>query len=376
MADKRDYYEVLGVQKNASADEIKKAYRKCAKENHPDLHPGDTACEQRFKEANEAYEVLSDPDKRAKYDQFGFAAFDPSGFQSSAEGFGGFADILNDLFGGGFGGFGGGFGDIFGGGAARRNGPRQGESVRSSVTISFEEAAFGCTKELDVLKVEQCSKCGGSGAAEGTTAETCTNCKGSGVVMQTQRTPFGVMQSQTACPHCGGKGKIIKEPCPTCKGKGMVRRSRKVKVEIPAGIDHGQTISLRGLGSAGINGGPNGDLLVTVSVREHKDFQREGSSVLYELPISIVQASLGAEVEVPTLDGKVKYTIPEGTQSGSVFRLRGKGIPYLRGSGRGDQYITVTVETPRGLNEKQKELLRQLGESFGETPPKKKGLVR
>ena len=376
MADKRDYYEVLGVQKSASADEIKKAYRKCAKENHPDLHPGDTACEQRFKEANEAYEVLSDPDKRAKYDQFGFAAFDPSGFQSSAEGFGGFADILNDLFGGGFGGFGGGFGDIFGGGAARRNGPRQGESVRSSVTISFEEAAFGCTKELDVLKVEQCSKCGGSGAAEGTTAETCTNCKGSGVVMQTQRTPFGVMQSQTACPHCGGKGKIIKEPCPTCKGKGMVRRSRKVKVEIPAGIDHGQTISLRGLGSAGINGGPNGDLLVTVSVREHKDFQREGSSVLYELPISIVQASLGAEVEVPTLDGKVKYTIPEGTQSGSVFRLRGKGIPYLRGSGRGDQYITVTVETPRGLNEKQKELLRQLGESFGENPPKKKGLFR
>ena len=376
MADKRDYYEVLGVQKSASADEIKKAYRKCAKENHPDLHPGDAACEQRFKEANEAYEVLSDPDKRAKYDQFGFAAFDPSGFQSSAEGFGGFADILNDLFGGGFGGFGGGFGDIFGGGGARRNGPRQGENVRSSVSISFEEAAFGCSKELDVLKVEQCSKCNGTGAAEGTTAETCSNCRGTGVVMQTQRTPFGVMQSQTACPHCGGKGKIIKEPCPTCKGKGMVRRSRKVKVEIPAGIDHGQTISLRGLGSAGQNGGPNGDLLVTVSVREHDDFQREGSSVLYELPISIVQAALGAEVEVPTLDGKVKYTIPEGTQSGSVFRLRGKGIPYLRGSGRGDQYITVTVETPKGLNEKQKDLLRQLGESFGENPPKKKGFFR
>jgi len=375
MADKRDYYEVLGLEKSASADEIKKAYRKCAKENHPDLHPGDKACEQRFKEANEAYEVLSDPDKRAKYDQFGFAAFDPSGFQSSAEGFGGFADILNDLFGGGFGGFGGGFGDIFGGGA-RRNGPRQGESVRSSVSIRFEEAAFGCTKELDVLKVEPCSKCNGSGAAEGTTAETCSHCKGSGVVMQAQRTPFGIMQSQTTCPHCGGKGKIIKEPCPTCKGKGMVRRSRKVKVDIPAGIDHGQTISLRGLGSAGQNGGPNGDLLVTVSVREHEDFQREGSSVLYELPISIVQAALGAEVEVPTLDGKVKYTIPEGTQSGSVFRLRGKGIPYLRGSGRGDQYITVTVETPKGLNEKQKELLRQLGESFGENPPKKKGLFR
>ncbi len=370
MADKRDYYEVLGVNKNASADEIKKAYRKAAKDNHPDLHPGDKECEARFKEANEAYEVLSDESKRAKYDQFGFAAFDPSGFQSSGEGFGGFADILNDLFGGGFGGFGG-----FGGTQQRRNGPRQGESVRSNVTISFEEAAFGCTRELNVQKVEDCASCKGSGCAEGTGAETCTRCHGSGVVMQTMRTAFGTMQTQTTCPECGGSGKHIPHPCPTCKGKGRVRKNRKVKADIPAGIDDGQTISLRGLGSVGINGGPNGDLLVNVTVRPHDKFAREGSSVLYELPISFSQAALGASVEVPTIDGNVKYNIPEGTQSGSVFRLKGKGIPYLRGSGRGDQYITVTVQTPTNLSEKQKSLLRELGESFGEKEKKKKGLL-
>ena len=375
MADKRDYYEVLGVEKGATADEIKKAYRKMAKENHPDLHPGDKACEARFKEANEAYEVLSDPDKRAKYDQYGFSAFDPSGFQSSADGFGGFADILNDLFGGsGFGGFG--FGNGFGGTQRTRNGPRQGESVQASVTLSFEEAAFGCSRELEVLKVEPCDKCHGTGCADGTTPEVCPECKGSGVVMQTQRTPFGMMQTQGPCPRCGGSGRIIHQPCPTCKGKGMVRRQRKIKVDIPAGIDDGQTISLRGLGSAGRNGGPAGDLLVTVSVRTHPQFRRDGTSVLYELPISIAQASLGAEVEVPTLDGKVKYTVPEGTQSGTVFRLRGKGIPFLRGGGRGDQYITVRVVTPKSLTAEQKELLRQLGESLGDAGLKKKGIFR
>ncbi len=375
MADKRDYYEVLGVSKSATTDEIKKAYRKCAKENHPDLHPGDKACEARFKEANEAYEVLSDADKRAKYDQYGFSAFDPSGFQSSAEGFSGFADILNDLFGGGFGGGFGGFGDIFGGGSQRsRSGPRQGDSVHTSVSVSFEEAAFGCSKELDVLKVEQCDRCRGTGCADGTTPEICPDCRGSGTVTQTQRTPFGLMQTQGACPRCGGTGKIIHSPCPTCKGKGMVRRSRKVKVDIPAGIDDGQIISLRGLGSAGRNGGIPGDLLVTVAVRAHAQFRRDGTSVLFELPVSIVQAALGAEVEVPTLDGKVKYTVPEGTQSGSVFRLRGKGIPFLRGNGRGDEYITVTVVTPKSLSERQKELLRELGESMGDAGLKKKGL--
>ena len=370
MADKRDYYEVLGVAKTASADEIKKAYRKKAKENHPDLHPGDKNCEARFKEVNEAYEVLSDPDKRAKYDQFGFSAFDPSGFQSSAEGFGGFADILNDLFGGGFGGFGG-----FGGTTRNPNAPQRGGNVSAGVSVNFSEAAFGCKRELDVQKVEECDACHGTGCESGTTPEICSDCKGSGVVTRTTRTAFGMMQTQDNCPRCGGTGKIIHHPCATCRGKGMVRRQRKIKVDIPAGIDDGQTISLRGLGSAGRNGGPAGDLLVTVTVRNNTEFERDGNSVLYELPISIVQASLGAEVEVPTLDGKVKYSVPEGTQSGTVFRLRGKGIPYLRGGGRGDQFITVRVDTPKNLTGEQKELLRKLGESFGDKGlAKKKGL--
>ncbi|MBE6967111.1 MAG: molecular chaperone DnaJ [Ruminococcaceae bacterium] len=365
MADKRDYYEVLGVDKSASEDELKKAYRSLAKKYHPDLHPGDAEAEARFKEVNEAYEVLSDADKRAKYDQFGFAAFDPSGFQSSAEGFGGFADILNDLFGGGFGGFGG-FGDIFGGRQANPNAPQRGESIRLSTTILFEEAAFGCTKEISVPRIEDCESCHGSGCAAGTTPEICSNCGGTGSVRTTQRTPFGMMSSTAACPNCGGKGKIIHQPCPDCRGKGKVRRQRKVNVKIPAGIDHGQTISLRGQGHSGTNGGSAGDLLITVEVRRHEIFERDGSSILLTMPISITQAALGAELEVPTLDGKVKYDLPEGTQTGAVFRLRGKGVPYLRGNGRGDQYITVEVQTPKGLNAEQKALLRQLAESMGE----------
>lgn len=365
MADKRDYYEVLGVEKSASEDELKKAYRSLAKKYHPDLHPGDAEAEARFKEVNEAYEVLSDADKRAKYDQFGFAAFDPSGFQSSAEGFGGFADILNDLFGGGFGGFGG-FGDIFGGRQANPNAPQRGESIRLSTTILFEEAAFGCTKEISVPRIEDCESCHGSGCAAGTTPEICSNCGGTGSVRTTQRTPFGMMSSTAACPNCGGKGKIIHQPCPDCRGKGKVRRQRKVNVKIPAGIDHGQTISLRGQGHSGTNGGSAGDLLITVEVRRHEIFERDGSSILLTMPISITQAALGAELEVPTLDGKVKYDLPEGTQTGAVFRLRGKGVPYLRGNGRGDQYVTVEVQTPKGLNAEQKALLRQLAESMGE----------
>jgi len=363
MADKRDYYEVLGLQKGASEDEIKKAYRTLAKKYHPDLHPDDKNAEARFKEIGEAYEVLSDADKRAKYDQFGHAAFDPSsGFGQG--GFTGGFDDLGDILGSVF----GGFGDIFGGGARRRNGPQRGESIRTGVSVSFEEAAFGCKRELDVNKVEQCESCHGSGSAPGTSPETCSECHGSGTVRQAQRTPFGVMQSTGPCPKCGGTGKIIKQPCQECRGAGFVRRQRKVSVNIPAGIDNGQTISLNGLGSAGRNGGPPGDLLVTVSVRPHPQFEREGSSVLYTLPISIVQASLGAEVEVPTLDGKVRYTIPEGTQHGEIFRLRGKGIPQLRGSGRGDQYVTVRVDIPKNLSSEQRELLRKLGESLGEAP--------
>ena len=355
---KRDYYEVLGVDKSASDDEIKKAYRKQAKANHPDLHPNDKECEARFKEINEAYEVLSDEQKRKLYDQYGHAAFDPNGgFGAGGPGFGGF---------GGFGGF---------NTTRNPNAPMKGDSVRTAVTVSFEEAAFGCSKELGVQKVESCDTCHGTGCEDGTTAEICPVCGGQGVVMRTSRTPFGMMQTQDTCSRCGGTGKIIHHPCPTCRGKGKVRRNRKVKVDIPAGIDNGQTISRRGLGSAGSNGGANGDLLVTVGVRNNTDFEREGTSVLYEMPISIVQAALGAELEVPTLDGKVKYTVPEGTQSGTVFRLRGKGIPYLRGGGRGDQFVTVKVVTPKNLNKEQKELLQKLGESFGDAGlPKKKGL--
>ncbi len=366
MAEKRDYYEVLGVDKSASADEIKKAYRKIAKENHPDLHPGDKQCEERFKEANEAYEVLSDDEKRKKYDQFGHAAFDPSyGAGAGGAGFGGFSgfgdlgDIFGDIFGGGFGGFGGGQ-------RSNPNAPRKGENIRASVNISFEEAAFGCEKEVTVARVEQCPDCKGTGCAPGTTPEVCPDCKGTGYVMQSQRTPFGVMQSQAPCGKCRGRGKIIHQPCKTCKGMGSIRRQHKIKVTIPAGIDDGQAISQRGKGNAGANGGPAGDLLVSVIVRPHSRFERDGTSVLLEQPITYSQAALGAEIEVPTLDGNVKMTVPEGTQPGTVFRLRGKGIPYLRGSGRGDQFVTVTLAVPKNLTGSQKELLRQFAASMGE----------
>ena len=326
---KRDYYEVLGVDKSASDDEIKKAYRKQAKANHPDLHPNDKACEARFKEINEAYEVLSDEQKRKLYDQYGHAAFDPNGgFGPGGPGgpgfggfggFGGVGDIFGDLFGGGF-------GDIFGGGA-QRGGPRKGESIRARVTVSFEEAAFGCNKEINIGRVEPCPDCGGSGAAKGSSPEQCPDCKGTGSVRTTQRTPFGMVQSMGACKKCGGRGKIVKNPCPKCGGRGAVRKNQKINVKIPAGIDDGQTISLRGQGNAGQDGGPQGDLLVTVMVKPHPLFERDGNAVLLEMPVTFAQAALGAEIEVPTIDGKVKLTIPEGTQPGSVFRLRGKGIP-------------------------------------------------
>ncbi len=365
MAEKRDYYEVLGLSKGASDEEIKKSYRKLAKQYHPDLHPGDKECEEKFKECSEAYEILSDPDKKAKYDQYGHAAFDPnSGFGGGFGGFGGFddlGDILGNIFGGGFGGFGG-----FGGGAQRRNAPQRGENVRVNMSISFDEAAFGCTKEITIPRIEDCEECGGTGAAKGTNVDSCPECGGTGTVRVQQRTPFGVMASSAPCSKCGGTGKIINTPCSHCSGKGKVRKTKKLSVNIPAGIDDGQTISLRGQGHAGLNGGPKGDLLITVSVKAHPLFERDGSSVLFEMPISFVQATLGAEVEVPTLDGKVKYTIPEGTQSGSVFRLRGKGIPYLNGSSRGDQYVTVYIVTPKNLNAEQKELLRKFGEATGE----------
>lgn len=369
MAEKRDFYEVLGVKKGASEDELKKAYRKLAKENHPDLHPGDKECEARFKEINEAYEVLSDPDKRAKYDQFGHAAFDPSqGFGGGGgfggfEGFGGFGDIFSDIFGGGFG---------FGGGGGRNpNAPRKGDNLRATVNIKFEEAAFGVKKEVFVSKIEQCPDCKGTGCAEGTTAEVCPDCKGTGTVMSTKRTPFGMVQSSEQCPKCKGRGKIIHSPCKTCRGMGSVRRQHKVTVSVPAGIDDGQTISLRGQGNAGLNGGPAGDLLITVLVQPHARFERDGASILLDQEVSFAQAALGAEVEVPTLDGKVKLNIPEGTQTGTTFRLKGKGVPFLRNGGRGDQFVTVKVAVPRGLSSTQKDALRQYAQTMGETVEQK-----
>ena len=369
MAEKRDYYEVLGVKKGASEDELKKAYRKLAKENHPDLHPGDKECEARFKEINEAYEVLSDPDKRAKYDQFGHAAFDPSqGFGGGGgfggfEGFGGFGDIFSDIFGGGFG---------FGGGGGRNpNAPRKGDNLRATVNIKFEEAAFGVKKDVFVSKIEQCHDCKGTGCAEGTTAEVCPDCKGTGTVMSTKRTPFGMVQSSEQCPKCRGRGKIIHSPCKTCRGMGSVRRQHKVSVSIPAGIDDGQTISLKGQGNAGLNGGPAGDLLITVLVQPHARFERDGASILLDQEISFSQAALGAEVEVPTLDGKVKLNIPEGTQTGTTFRLKGKGVPFLRNGGRGDQFVTVNVAVPRSMTSTQKNALRRYAETMGETVEQK-----
>ena len=369
MAEKRDYYEVLGVKKGASEDELKKAYRKLAKENHPDLHPGDKECEARFKEINEAYEVLSDPDKRAKYDQFGHAAFDPSqGFGGGGgfggfEGFGGFGDIFSDIFGGGFG---------FGGGGGRNpNAPRKGDNLRATVNIKFEEAAFGVKKDVFVSKIEQCPDCKGTGCAEGTTAEVCPDCKGTGTVMSTKRTPFGMVQSSEQCPKCRGRGKIIHSTCKTCRGMGSVRRQHKVSVSIPAGIDDGQTISLKGQGNAGLNGGPAGDLLITVLVQPHARFERDGASILLDQEISFSQAALGAEVEVPTLDGKVKLNIPEGTQTGTTFRLKGKGVPFLRNGGRGDQFVTVNVAVPRSMTSTQKNALRRYAETMGETVEQK-----
>ena len=362
--EKRDYYEVLGVSKGASEDEIKKAYKKLARKYHPDMNPGDKEAEEKFKEVNEANEVLSDPEKKARYDQFGFAGVDPSygagaggGAYGGAGGFdfGDLGDIFGSFFGGGFGG-------------QRRNpnAPQRGESIRLSVTISFEEAAFGCEKEVSVDRYETCAVCHGSGCADGTSPEVCPDCHGSGQVQVRRQTPMGVFATTSPCGRCGGKGRIIKTPCTACRGSGLERKRRTIQAKIPAGIDNGQTISIRGQGHAGKNGGPSGDLLITITVRPHELFRREGTSVLCEAPITFAQAVLGAELEIPTIDGKVKYDLPEGTQSGTTFRLKGKGIPELNGRGRGDQYVTVYIETPRNLNREQKEALKKFAESVGD----------
>ncbi len=355
MADKRDYYEVLGVQKGASDDEIKKAFRRKSKEYHPDLHPGDKEAEEKFKEVNEAYQVLSDADKRDKYDRFGHAGVDPNfgaGGGFNGGGFGGFdfGDIFGDIFGGGF------------GGGRTRNGPKRGADIRQVIDITFEEAAFGCSKKINVTAQEKCESCGGTGAKKGTPVETCQNCHGTGRVQTRQRTILGYMTTETVCPQCHGDGKIIKEPCRDCRGTGVVRKNKTIEVQIPPGIDNGQTIQLSGKGEAGAKGGPNGDLLITVRVRPHEIFKRDEYDVYIDMPITFAQAALGAKIQVPTLDGAVELTIPEGTQTGSKFRMKGKGIPYLRSKSRGDEYVTVTVEVPRNLSSRQKEMLRSFDE--------------
>ncbi len=354
MADKRDFYEVLGVQKGASEDEIKKAYRKLAKQYHPDLNPGSKEAEAKFKEVNEAYEVLSDSGKRARYDQFGHAGVDPN-FGGGAGGspFQGGGFDFTDIFDSFFGGFGGSR-------RANPNAPRQGSDVQANLAISFEEAAKGCRKNVEYQQIELCSDCHGSGAAAGTSPKTCEHCHGTGQVRESQRTPFGVVQSTQTCDRCRGTGKIIETPCRTCDGKGRVRRRKTIEVTVPAGIADEQILNVSGKGNAGVNNGPNGDLHVYISVRPHPIFQRKGNDVWCEMPITFTQAALGADVEVPTLDGKVSYHVHEGTQPGDVFRLKGKGIQNLHSRTRGDQYVQVTVEVPKNLNKRQKEILSEL----------------
>lgn len=328
MADKRDYYEVLGVDKNASDDEIKKAYRKKAKQYHPDLNPNNPEAEAKFKEANEAYEVLSDAQKKARYDQFGHAGVDPN-YGAGGAGAGGLDFDLGDLFGSFFGGG-------FGGRQANPNAPRRGDDVQERVTISFEEAAKGCKRTVETTRIENCSECGGSGAAKGSTPKTCPECGGRGQVQTQQRTPFGMISTSKACPKCGGKGKIVENPCSKCHGGGRVRRRAKVEVDIPAGIDDQQVLNVRGAGSKGPNGGPAGDLHVVVFVRPHPFFERDGYDVWYNVTVSFAQAALGASLEIPTLEGKVKWDLPAGTQPGEVFMLRGKGIQRLNGRDKGN----------------------------------------
>ena len=369
---KRDYYEVLGVEKGASAEEIKKAYRKKAMQFHPDRNPGDKTAEEKFKEVGEAYEVLSDDDKRSRYDQFGFQGVDPNfggGAGGYGAGFGGFGDFgdLGDLF-----------GNIFGGGAggrrAAQNAPRQGENVGARLELTFEEAAFGCEKEVSIQRIENCAACDGSGSADGV-IETCSQCRGTGQVRTVQNFMGMQMQSSTVCPQCSGRGKMVKTPCTTCRGKGKVRRTQRIKVKVPAGVDEGQSVRVRGEGCVGSNGGPNGDLLAEIYIKRHAIFSRKNMDVLCEVPISFTQAALGAEIEVPTLDGKVTYEIPEGTQTGKMFILAGKGIPAVNNpKRRGNHLFTVVVETPTRLTKEQKELLRKLEDTMdkAETPKIKK----
>ena len=367
MSEKRDYYEVLGVGKDADAKEIKKAYRKLAMKYHPDKNPGDKDAEEKFKEINEAYEVLSDEEKRSTYDRFGHDGLNGQGGFGGGQGFGGFGgsgfggfeDIFGDIFGSSFGGG-------FGGSSSRRRGPKRGADIRQSVTISFEDAAFGKKIKVKINRSEECDQCHGSGAKPGTSKKTCPTCHGSGQVQSVQRTPFGNIASTRTCSTCNGEGEVIDSPCSKCHGKGSIRKTKTIEVDIPAGIDNGQMIKLGGQGELGTRGGPRGDLYIEVNVQSHPLFTRDGYDVYLEMPITFAQATLGDKIQVPTLDGKVEYEVPEGTQTGTVFRLKGKGIPKLKSNVRGDQYVKVTVEIPKKLNEKQKELVREFAKECGQ----------
>lgn len=371
MADKRDYYEVLGVDRGADDTAIKKAYRSLAKKYHPDMNPNNAEAEAKFKEVNEAYAVLSDPQKKAQYDQYGHAAFEQGGMGGG--GFGGFGDFgdIGDIF-GSF--FGGGFGSS----SARRNGPMRGEDVEATVTITFEEAAFGVKKDVSYNRIEKCPDCSGSGAEKGTSAETCKACGGSGQRRVTQRMMGMQFQSTVTCETCRGKGKTIAHPCSNCRGTGYIKTVKKLSVSIPAGIDNGERIALRGEGCDGRNGGSRGDLILNVRVKKHNVFERNGYNIYCDVPVTICEASLGAEITVPTLEGNMTHKIPEGTQPGTQFTIRGKGIPYINNSGRrGDLIFTANVEVPKNLNEKQKEHLRAFAESCGDNNfGKKTGFFR
>ena len=378
MADKRDYYEVLGVDKGADEATIKSEYRKLAKKYHPDMNPGDAEAEKKFKEATEAYGVLSDPDKRRQYDQFGHAAFDQGA--GGGGGFGGFdfgggdmGDIFGDIF-----------GDLFGGGRSRRpnNGPSKGANVRASVRITFEEAVFGCEKELELTLKDTCSKCSGSGAKPGTSPETCPKCNGQGQIVYTQQSMFGMVRNVQTCPECNGTGKVIKEKCPDCRGTGYIANRKKIQVSVPAGIDNGQSIRIREKGEPGKNGGPRGDLLVEVQVSRHPIFQRQDMNIFSTAPITYAQAALGGEVRISTVDGDIMYDVKPGTQTDTKVRLKGKGVPSLRNkSVRGDHYVTLVVQVPTKLNEEAKEALRKFDEACGNKPAgkpaekKKKGFM-
>lgn len=384
MADKRDYYEVLGVDRNADDATLKKAYRVLAKKYHPDTNPGDKEAEAKFKEASEAYAILSDPDKRRQYDQFGHAAFEGGAggggfdFNDMGDIFGSFGDIFGDLFGGGF-----------GGGRRANNGPMKGANVRTQVRITFEEAVFGCKKEIDMVLKDECPDCHGTGAKPGTSPETCTKCGGRGQVRMTQQSLFGVVQNITTCPDCNGTGKVVREKCPGCRGTGYLNNRKKIEVSIPAGIDNGQSVRIREKGEPGVNGGPRGDLLVEVIVSAHPFLQRRDMDLYSTAPISYAQAALGGEVRIGTVDGDVIYEVKPGTQTDTRIRLKGKGVPSLRNSNiRGDQYVTLVVQVPTGLNSTAKELLRQFdaetgnslanqnGAADGDSKPKKKGFGR